>query len=74
VGYRQAVETQWATGAVCRIQFYRPIAKSIFPLPPSGLCTWYFYYQDINQIEVKRNAEWIDAHETVLRRIHSYPL
>jgi len=42
-----------------RVKFYKPIDKSIFPLPPSGLCTWYYYYQDINQVEVKRNAEWI---------------
>ena len=41
------------------IKFYRPIDKSIFPLPPSGLCTWYYYYQDINQVEVRRNADWI---------------
>lgn len=41
------------------IKFYKPLDKSIFPLPPSGLCTWYYYYQDINENEVKRNADWI---------------
>jgi hypothetical protein len=41
------------------IKFFKPIDKSIFPLPPSGLCTWYYYYQDINENEVKRNADWI---------------
>ena len=41
------------------VKFYRPIDKSIFPLPPSGLCTWYYYYQDVNETEVMRNAEWI---------------
>ena len=41
------------------IQYYGPLDKSIFPLPPSGLCTWYYYYQDINEDEVKRNAQWI---------------
>ena len=42
-----------------RIKYFTPIDKSIFPLPPSGLCTWYYYYQDINEDEVKRNARWI---------------
>jgi hypothetical protein len=41
------------------VKYYRPIDKSIFPLPPSGLCTWYYYYQDVNETEVRRNAEWI---------------
>jgi hypothetical protein len=41
------------------IKYYTPIDKSVFPLPPSGLCTWYYYYQDINEDEVKRNARWI---------------
>lgn len=41
------------------LKFFKPIDKSIFPLPPSGLCTWYYYYQDINETEVKRNARWI---------------
>lgn len=41
------------------ITYYSPIDKSIFPLPPSGLCTWYYYYQDINEQEVKLNTDWI---------------
>ena len=41
------------------VKYFKPIDKSIFPLPPSGLCTWYYYYQDINENEVKRNAQWI---------------
>ncbi len=41
------------------IKFYKPMDKTIFPLPPSGLCTWYYYYQDVNENEVKRNADWI---------------
>jgi len=41
------------------IKYYTPIDKSVFPVPPSGLCTWYYYYQDINEDEVKRNARWI---------------
>ena len=41
------------------VKFYKPIDKTIFPLPPSGLCTWYYYYQDINENEVKWNTDWI---------------
>jgi len=41
------------------VKFYRPIDKTIHPLPPSGLCTWYYYYQDINEDEVRWNADWI---------------
>lgn len=42
-----------------KIKYYQPIDKSRFPLPPSGWCSWYFYYQEINAEEVKRNAAWI---------------
>jgi len=42
-----------------RIAFYAPIDKTIFPLPPSGWCSWYYYYQDIDEHEVKLNAAWI---------------
>lgn len=41
------------------IRFYKPMDKTIFPLPLSGLCTWYYYYQDINEAEVKKNTDWI---------------
>jgi hypothetical protein len=44
---------------VLGVKFYAPLDKSRFPLPPSGLCTWYYYYTRINETEVKRNAEWI---------------
>ena len=40
------------------VKFYSPIDKSIFPVPPSGFCTWYYYYQDISQDEVRLNADW----------------
>ena len=41
------------------IKYYQPIDKSRFPLPPSGWCSWYYYYQEISETEVKRNAKWI---------------
>lgn len=44
------------------VKFYKPIPKDIFPLPPSGLCTWYYYYQHITDREVRLNADWIAPH------------
>jgi len=41
------------------IKYFQPIDKSKFQLPPSGWCSWYFYYQEINEDEVKRNTDWI---------------
>ncbi|CDM65028.1 NPCBM/NEW2 domain-containing protein [Pyrinomonas methylaliphatogenes] len=42
-----------------RVRYFAPIDKSHFPLPPAGWCSWYYYYQEINETEVRRNAEWI---------------
>ncbi|MCL5035137.1 MAG: NPCBM/NEW2 domain-containing protein [Bacteroidetes bacterium] len=41
------------------IRFYRPIDKSEFPLPPSGWCSWYYYYQNVDASEIELNAKWI---------------
>ena len=46
---------------VLRVKFYQPLDKSHFPLPPSGWCTWYYYYNRITADEVERNADWIAA-------------
>jgi hypothetical protein len=46
---------------VLGIKYFKPIDKSKFPRPPSGWCSWYFYYQEINEDEVKSNARWIAA-------------
>jgi len=43
------------------IRFYQPIDKTRFPLPPAGWCSWYFYYQEIDEGEIKLNAAWIAA-------------
>lgn len=43
------------------VKFYQPLDKSRFPQPPSGWCTWYYYYNRINADEVLRNADWIAA-------------
>ncbi|HSO77506.1 MAG TPA: NPCBM/NEW2 domain-containing protein [Bacteroidales bacterium] len=42
-----------------QLKFYKPINKTIFPLPPSGLCTWYYYYQHITDREIRLNTDWI---------------
>ncbi len=44
------------------VKFYKPLSKEIFPLPPSGLCTWYYYYQHITDREVRLNTDWIAEH------------
>src|ERR1041385_1501692 len=46
---------------VLGVKFYQPLDKSHFALPPSGWCTWYYYYNRINADEVNRNAEWLAA-------------
>jgi hypothetical protein len=42
-----------------KIKYFHPIDKTHFPLPPSGWCSWYFFYQEINEDEIKLNAKWI---------------
>jgi len=44
-----------------KIKYFQPIDKSRFPLPPSGWCSWYFFYQEINEDEIKLTARWIAA-------------
>ena len=41
------------------IKYFRPFNKSYFPLPPSGWCSWYYYYQELDQEEVEKNALWL---------------
>ncbi len=41
------------------LPYYRPVDKTHLSLPPSGRCTWYYYYFSITADEVKRNARWI---------------
>lgn len=43
------------------IKFYKPMDKTIFPLPPSGMCTWYYYYQHVTEKEVMLNTDWIST-------------
>lgn len=41
------------------IKYFKPIDKSVFPLPPSGWCSWYYYFQELNETEILLNAKWI---------------
>ena len=41
------------------IRYYRPLDNSVFPLPPSGWCSWYYYYREVTPAEVLTNARWI---------------
>lgn len=49
-----------------RVHWYRPIDKSVFSLPPSGWCSWYYYYQQISAGEIRLNAAWMG------RRLREY--
>lgn len=42
-----------------KVPFFKAMDKSIFPVPPSGFCTWYYYYQDLDAGELKRSTDWI---------------
>ncbi len=42
-----------------KVKYYKPIDKTYFPLPPSGWCSWYYYYQEISSKEILLNAEWL---------------
>lgn len=46
---------------VLGVKFYQPLDKSRFPLPPAGWCTWYYYYNRINQSEARQNTDWLAA-------------
>jgi len=41
------------------IAYYQPIDKTTFRVPPSGWCSWYYYYQEIDSDEILANARWI---------------
>ncbi|MGW8268420.1 MAG: hypothetical protein ACWGSQ_18780 [Longimicrobiales bacterium] len=41
------------------IPYYEPLDKTVFPLPPSGWCSWYYYYREVTPEEVLANTRWI---------------
>lgn len=44
---------------VLGVKFYQPLDKAKYPLPPSGWCSWYYYYNRVTADEVKQNTDWI---------------
>ncbi|HLX72050.1 MAG TPA: NPCBM/NEW2 domain-containing protein, partial [Verrucomicrobiae bacterium] len=44
------------------VKFYQPLDKSKYLLPPSGWCSWYYYYNRVTADEVKQNTDWIADH------------
>ena len=42
-----------------KIKYYKPIDKTEFKIPPSGWCSWYYYYQEVNGDEIIKNAIWM---------------
>jgi hypothetical protein len=43
------------------VKYFKPIDKNRFPVPPSGWCSWYYYYKDVSEDEILLNARWIGA-------------
>jgi hypothetical protein len=43
------------------VKYFRPLDKSVFPLPPSGWCSWYYYYQEVSEKVIEKNAAWLAA-------------
>ena len=41
------------------ITYYQPIDKTVYRVPPSGWCSWYYYHQEIDSDEILANARWI---------------
>ena len=41
------------------LEYYAPIDKSVFKTPPSGWCSWYYYYRNLNEAEAVKNLEWM---------------
>ena len=44
------------------IRHYVPLDKRIHQQPPSGWCSWYYYFTDINEAEMLLNARWVGEH------------
>ena len=43
-----------------KIKYFQPIDKTRFQLPPAGWCSWYFYYQEINQEEASTRSRIVN--------------
>jgi hypothetical protein len=41
------------------LKYFQPIDKSVFKLPASGWCSWYYYYQVLDMNESLLNTKWL---------------
>lgn len=41
------------------LKYYQPIDKSVFATPPSGWCSWYYYYRGLTEAEAIKNLDWM---------------
>jgi hypothetical protein len=44
------------------IDYFSAMDRTRFTAPPSGWCTWYFYYLNITEQEMKKNTDWMAEH------------
>ncbi len=40
-------------------KWFRPLDKKKFPRAPSGWCSWYYYYLEVDEKGILRNIEWL---------------
>jgi len=43
------------------LPWYREMDRRVFAAPPSGWCSWYYYYLKIDEAEVVKNTDWLAA-------------
>jgi len=41
------------------LKYFKAIDKSVFETPPSGWCSWYYYYRGLDEAESVKNLDWI---------------
>jgi hypothetical protein len=44
------------------LEWFVPLDRARFPRAPAGWCSWYYYYQNIDEREVVRNTDWLAEH------------
>jgi len=44
------------------LPWFTPLRRDIFPRPPAGWCSWYYYYLGITEEEIIKNTDWLTEH------------
>lgn len=44
------------------LPWYEPLRRKSFARPPAGWCSWYYYYLEITEEEVRSNVAWLAEH------------